>query len=142
MEMRKQNREYKKLEMNKTYQVEFLFDSPIPTEKQMDFGMIFGYKFAFRDLETNEEFQTIIGRNTKAAEKLLTYKRGDQIDITYTTFEMNGQQMKNYVINPVGTTPQGENRIFFDPSANQIPVSPKQHEMPVNVEIDIKEISW
>lgn len=157
-EMNEQKREYRKFEMERLYHLEFLFDNPYPHEKMNAQGfMMKSYKFTFKDLDRGDEFFCFVSREskdpktgeimpTKVSEKLRSYGKGDQIDLTIQSFESNGKVMKSYKIYPLGQTPIkfGQSAITPQQMA-QTPAPfkfvPKPQEEP-NSAIDINEIDW
>lgn len=148
VEMKPQKRPYVKLEQNKTYHLEFIFDQPFATEKEFNGRLLKGYKYAFKDLETGEEFSCIISQDAKTAAPLLEKMHGDQIDLTLATYEQNGQRRKAYRISEVYKTPvaYGHSAIVRNPEIKPVTFSPRpEPQQPQNTQsqaIDLDEIDF
>jgi hypothetical protein len=147
-EVKPQSAIYRKFEMGKKYQLEILFDNPFPSEKVFNGIVKMSWKFTFLDLISGEKFFTFVGQNTKVAEKLLAYKKGDRIDLMLQSFEKNGQIMKSYKVFPFGEMPISYGGSSITPQ--QIAQTPSQYQFKAqaqapeaNSDIDVTpEMDW
>jgi hypothetical protein len=138
----KPKRPYRKLEQNKTYHLELLFDTPFATEKEFNGRILKGYKYAFRDIETGEEFTCIISQTAKTAAPLLEKKRGDQFDLTLATYEMNGQLRKGYRITPLWQTPVPAGKSSIQPPQPQQTYTPPVQQNTGSQAVSIDDIDF
>lgn len=98
---------HKKLSIEgKTWHLEFIFDAPIFKDFVFNGQKVQKAIFAFKDLDDDTEFTTIMTASTKVVHALLDYRKGDQIDITYKSgTNRMGQPIHYYDVLPLGTTP-------------------------------------
>ena len=101
--------EYAKKKLNvegKTWHLEFMFDSPLFKEFIFDGKKVNKAIFAFKDLDDNSlEITNIFSVETKVCAKLLDYRKGDTIDLTYKSgMNKMGMPIHFYDIAPLGTT--------------------------------------